>query len=454
MSEPSHAASPQFVKCPGCGTKLGVRAEDAGQRGQCHQCGKVFRIGGPPPSQAPAATRAAAPPTPPPRKGLGDYDNDHLHPVSCLVCQTLMYATDDQVGTKVKCPDCGAMNLAHRREVKKAKPSPLVADGDEYQLDESSVPPPTPRYTPIEEREARGRAEAQARTGRRPAVVESPEPVYQEAREAAQRLPVAAPLPSAPTSEPEQRPSRPARSRRPAVPVVQGLGRMLFTGEVMVRWVALSLFLMVIIFLISRAAIAMGTQALFLLPLYAGGCALAGFWIISASSLLVAILTQSANGADELSEAPDWFSVDVGEVAFIAIAALVSGLPAWLATKLTPDWPAEANIALGMALGLAAFPFVMLSALEQGSPLAIFSPRLAASLGRGFFAWLAYYLVALALLAAAGFLAWKMLDSSNALATLPLAWLITGVVLVYFRLVGRLGWWIADVMPPPAESLD
>lgn len=452
MSEPSHAASPQFVKCPACGTKLGVRAEDAGQRGQCHQCGKVFRIGSPPPSQTSAAAPAATPAPPPPRKGLGDYDNDHLHPVSCLVCQTLMYATDEQVGTNVKCPDCGAMNLAKRREAKKAKPSPIVADGDEYQLDESSVPPPTPRYTSIEEREARGRAEAQARTGRRPLVVEPPEEVHQETRETSRRSPVAAPLPSSPTSELASTPTRTSRSHRPAAPVIQGLGRMLLTSEVMVRWFALSLLLTLILFFVGVAMLGMG-MVVFLPAALAAGCFFACFWILSASSLLVAILTQSANGADELSDPPPWFSLDVSEAAFIAVAAIVSGVPAWLATKLTPGWPWEANAALGVALWLAAFPFVALSSLEQGSPLAIFSPRLAASLGRAFFAWLAYYVVAWALLAGAGFVAATLLSSAGVLAVLPLGALITAVVIVYFRLVGRLGWWIADLMPP-ADQLD
>lgn len=450
MSEPSHAASPRFVKCPDCGTKLGVRAEDAGRRGQCHECGRVFWIGAPP-----AAANHSVPPAPPvhppsPGRGLGDYDNDHLHPVSCLVCQTLMYATDDQVGKKVKCPDCGAMNLAQRRQVKKPKPSPLVADGDEYQLDESSAPPPTPRYTPIEEREAQYRAAAHERLGRRSPVVAPPATLRNEPREAAARATPAGNDSAALPAPPKRAPL----PRRLAVPVVQGVWRMLFTSEVMVRWFALSVVLMLIIFLMSSAMHAMGNQAVFLLPIYAAGCVFGGFWILSASSLLVAILTQSANGADELSDPPSWFSVDLGEAAFLAMGGLVSGLPAWLATKLTPDWPLEANVALGTALWLATFPFVTLSALEQGSPLALFSPRLAASLGRCFVPWVASYLVACALVGGAGLLGWKLLTSSNALAMLPLAWLITAVLLTYMRIIGRLGWWIAEVMPAATDQSD
>ena len=449
MSAPSPPSSPRFVKCPGCGARLKVRAEDAGKRAQCHECGKLFRLGGAPAPPLPttaAARQEPGPPSPPPAtpKPINVLDNAHLHPVHCELCQTLMYATDDEVGNMVKCPDCGHRNLVRRREAKRPSPQVLVPDGDEYQLDEDSAPPPVYVFTPIEQREKQFRAAARARLGIREPEVEA-EPGVES------KLPRG--KATTPSKIPESRrpPAPSADPRRPAIPVVQGVLRMMFTSEVMLRWMGLSAVLTVMLFLIWNVVNAVGNAAVMYMPLFAGGCMLTGAWLMSASPLLVAIATQSTDGADELHDPPSWMAFDIAEAAFVVMAVMISVLPAWLAAKAAATLPIEQQLAIAAAVWLAVFPFVILSALEQGSAFAIFSPRVAASLVRCFIPWLVFYVASLLLVAGFGAMAWALLNNESFLTKLPIPWLAVALMLIYMRMIGRLGWWIADVMPPPNE---
>ncbi|QDT71802.1 hypothetical protein I41_09630 [Lacipirellula limnantheis] len=450
MSAPSSPSPPRFVKCPACGTRLQVHAEDAGRRASCRACGKEFRLGGVPSASAPAA--APAPKEPPPTRPAPVprsappiktpvIDNAHLHPVSCEVCQTLMYATDAEVGQLVKCPDCGHRNRAKRREAKRPTQQVLVPDGDEYQLDEASAPVSTYVYTPVEEREKQFRAAARARLGMR--LPEPPQDAEFDDERSHGKAKESGRMP-----EWRRRPA-PADPRRPAIPVVQGLLRMMFTSEVMLRWMGLSMVLTVMLFLILNVVNAVGNAAVMYMPLFASGCMLAGAWVMSAAPLLVAIVTQSTDGADELHDPPSWMAFDVAEAAFIVTAVMISALPAWLASKAAAAaLPWEQQLAIGAAVWLVIFPFVILSALEQGSAVAIFSPRVAASLVRCFLPWATFYIVSTLAVAPAGGLAYFLFSRANLFALLPIPWLTVALILLYMRLIGRLGWWIADVMPP------
>jgi hypothetical protein len=196
---------------------------------------------------------------------------------------------------------------------------------------------------------------------------------------------------------------------------------------------------------------AMGNQALFMLPLFAGGCMLAGIWLMSATPFFLAIITESSDGNDELYDPPGWLSFDVAEAGFLLISAAISAFPAWLATKAGATLPIEERLAVGGGVWMLVFPFVVLSALEQGSAFAIVSPRLATSLFRCFVPWATFYIASMALAAGAAKLAEYLFTRGSFASLLPIPWLIVALIIVYMRMIGRLGWWIADAMPPPAE---
>jgi hypothetical protein len=136
---------------------------------------------------------------------------------------------------------------------------------------------------------------------------------------------------------------------------------------------------------------------------------------------------------------------------FVAIAATVSAIPAWLTTKATTTLPVEAQTAIAAGTWLLCFPIALLSGLEQSSALAVFSPRLAWSLLRCAGPWLLFYLQSAMIAGASGFIAWKTLSGKPALWPI-LPWLIVAAGLLYMRLLGRLAWWIAETMPAPVEA--
>ena len=90
--------------CPRCHAALTAQAEDAGQRQECPHCGKTVKVPGtlrsagksPSPKPAPADPRPPAPV----QQGIANVA------VLCPVCGTRMYATREQVGQTMVCPDC------------------------------------------------------------------------------------------------------------------------------------------------------------------------------------------------------------------------------------------------------------------------------------------------------------------------------------------------------------
>jgi hypothetical protein len=436
--------------CELCETRLTASVVDVGKEMKCPDCGRRNVI--------PAPTIAAAPKVPAAmggdQYGLWDFDvapgdvaakTPTLHPVECDLCQTLMYATDAQVGKKLKCPDCGTLTLAHARAPVKPRGPVIVPDGDEYQLDEASAPIARPAYVPLEMRgvkwkredQREGKGEDAEETGVRDSTAAS-----DESREAPRGV-----------IDPRlQRDGAPAgRPRMPRVPLVQGVWRMLLTVEVLVRWVSLSIVLTVAGWFLSWVASAMGAGVFLAIPMFATGCVFSGIWLISALPAGLAIVTESSEGNDQLHDPPNLISFEFVQAFFVAIAAAVSMVPAGLTFKIPTTWPPEAHLALAAAVWLACFPIALLSNLEQSSAFAVFSPRLASSVFRCLGPWLLFYLESLLLAAMAGAAILAILAGPPTLM-FALPWVGVAALLVYMRLLGRLAWWLAETMPEPADE--
>jgi hypothetical protein len=236
------------------------------------------------------------------------------------------------------------------------------------------------------------------------------------------------------------------RPKLPAVPLVQGLGRMLLTIEVIARWGVLSAAMLAAGWFIAWVFSAMSGGVFLAIPMFAIGCVLTGLWLIAALPFFLTIVTESSEGNDRLHDPPTWLSMDFAEPFFVAIAASVSAIPAWLSFKIPTTWPWEWHMALAAGAWLFCFPIVLLSNLAQSSAFAVFSPRLVSSLVRRPVPWLLFYIESAMLAAAAGAAAYGIAKGPPWLVYLA-PWLVVGTLIFYMRLIGRLAWWLAETMP-------
>jgi len=394
--------------CRVCETRLMARTADEGRKAKCPDCGALTVVPPPPkarPPQVPQAMHGQ-------QYGLWDVDDAPLpaelaarqpkfFPVYCTVCDTLMHATARQVGAKLTCPDCGAKTVVKEPPAERPVESALVPDGEEYQLDEASAPGPRPVPAALKKLEAEKTPDKKE------------------------------------TGEPSQR----RRPKCPKVPLVQGVWPMLLRSPVPAWWMGLSVPLMLVAVLASQAFVSIEAGNPFVMVCsVAAACILGSLWISAAGALWLSILTESSEGNDRLYNPPSPVFLDwLLQATYLVIASAVAGIPGWAIGQVVP----QAGLALAIGGWLVGFPVLLLSALEAGSPLAIFSPRLAASVFRRFGYWLLFYLESTLLIGAGGLAAGTLVFVSPwfALAAVPLC---VGVAIVYFRLLGRLAWWLAE----------
>ncbi len=432
--QPAAPAPPETFtfSCSLCDTRITVRTADVGKRIACPDCGRKNVIPEPPAPRAPVVPAAMG------GEQLEVWGVDELefgeparsaasprfHPVECKLCQTLMYATDDQIGAKLQCPDCGSFTVATRAAPPKRRGLAAVPPGQEYQVDPALAPPLRPVPVPIAIRDAELHAAARATT------------VGPDGRLIVQK-----------------NPDLEVRPVRPAIPLVQGAWRMLATEEVLARWILISIaFGAAAWFVIdslntpvqSVAAIA----GIFLMLL---GVATSVVWMSLAAPFFLAIIAESSDGSDRLHDPPQWSPFDwFVEAGYLAIAGVLAGAPAFLAWRFGAAMPEMARWGIGVGAALVIFPMALLGALLESTPLGVISPRLLSSLGRCLGPWLLFYFETAMLAAAGAAGGWGLMQASPpAVFAVPL--IAMGGAVIYMRLLGRLAWWLSDLMPETGE---
>jgi hypothetical protein len=350
-----------------------------------------------------------------------------LFPVECRLCQTLMYATEEQIGHELKCPDCGALTMARRSAPKKPTgPLPVVL-GEEYDLDPASAPEPRPMVVPIAIRDAEMHEHVRATT------------VGPDGRLIVQK------------KEEYKRPER------PAVPLIQGVWRMLVTEEVIARGLLISIMFGVAGWAIFDALSTPGNAGLAsfsAIMVIVFGMAMMLLWFTFAAPMFVAIVAESADGHDRLHEPPSWSPFELfGDGLYLLTTIALAGMPGMLVWTLRAPLPVEGLVAVGVGIALLIFPVAMLGALLESSPLGVLSPRLMSTLVRRPGPWLLFYIESALLAAAAGAAAWGLMRAGPA-GGFGLPVVAMGAALLYMRLLGRLGWWLSDVMPGDEEDED
>jgi len=406
--------------CRVCDTHLAARAQDVGRKAKCHDCGALTKVP-PPPKQRPKKVPQAMHGQ---QYGLWGVDDapssaelkakqPKFFPIYCHVCDTLMHARPEQIGKKLACPDCGAKTTVVEPPKPEPKKSPLVPDGREYQLDATHIPPPRqmPQFT-------------------------HPQTLAQEAKAAADPI----------------RQERVDRPKIPRLPILQGVMKMLVRMPVVAWFCWLSAvgmtvagFMMFVVSLNPIAAI----------PFFiaAGASAIMGLCAFSAISL--AVLTESSEGNDRLYNPPGAVFLDwIGDVFYLVTSAVLALAPWWLlCTVLEQNLPKEYQGLVLFVGWLFTFPLLLLSCLENGSPMEPYSHRVFGSLSKRPGHWLLFVVESAVLVGGTVAAIGGLLTTSPTVALLVVPVCVASILL-YFRVLGRFAWWLAESLAVPEKETE
>lgn len=471
-------ANENRTACPACGTQFTFPASYAGRKGRCTKCGEKFVV--PSPAESPfdddvsgddgpqyigvdchlcgtrmygvpgqvgkelkcpdCNARTVVPPPPPPKKKNipaameGDqYElwepNEHPRQheaifrqptyiaVHCTRCDTMMYATEKQVGQSIVCPDCGRSQVVPPPRPK-PKPHSVISDRGVPMLDPASAPGPRPSSVTPEMRKQIEEEERNSEYGK----------ALEKSRRTGKRMEV------------DVR----GRPVLPRWPLFSGILPFLFTEGVPIRWLGLSvgyvLVLLVLAYALAMAATG-GFGAVVGMCFFAGGCVSGMVLTAIAFSMLLVIVADTSAGAKQVQNWPplhDWF----GDFFVLVVAVMMSGFPGWAICHVLPGHDLT-QAAIFAASIVVCFPITLLSQLEIGSMWGVLSPKVVKSLFICPFSWMTFFVLT-ALMAAA------LIGTAYGFAKLGinpifiLAPMGVAMFLLYGRLLGRLAWTLAE----------
>ncbi len=488
------ADSTHVITCPHCKARFAVAASLAGRRGRCAACGIAFRVPAPP---------NTAPPAPPPSavSTKPKAETPKYIAVECRVCGTRLHGRADQVGKKVKCPDCGAGTVIPEPPKPKPKNMPAALDGEQYELwDPDDQPLPSeliaaqPKLIGVTCRSCATLMYAsEAQVGSQIACPDCgtkhivPSPPKQVVRPSVvapdsltPRLDMASVVSNRPSiiphtvglsiaeqereaelqraMEESKRTGRPMKydeRGRPVLtrfPLLTGILSFPFSSGCPSRWVVLTIGLALWSGLLldgvphwanwnGGADTAQVAFAGLAETLVAGVVAI--IWFASISSIVIAIVAESAVGADRIDDWPSLnFVNSMSEMLPLGVAITFSAAPGWMLAQLLSNelWQTAALTGGSLVLLL---PLVVLSQQAGSSTWELIDLGVFGAMVRCPFSMLLFYFQSaclLALCAVLVFFTWQV----NVYLPLAAAPLILGCILVYARLLGRLGWRLGE----------
>jgi len=458
--------------CPVCNTRFSAPTEWVGRQFFCPECGRL-------PVVEPAKpTIKAKRATPGEYKVWENYDPARaqtasqaqpLVRINCLICGTMMYATRDEVGQQVTCPDCGTQApvppppvpppktaadfrtsadekyaLANWRWQQPAEQGhrrliPVICSNCnlrmyayDWQVGLTVVCPDCARATVVPKPSDKPSPLEHTGTAASPHIADAPAVV--PARKRSPRTLLAA--------------AGGAASGKPAGRWIAFLAQ----PEVLRIWAGLSatafavtlLWFGVRWFLIDELAFT---------PLFiAGACSLMLFfvvfamWAVVTAVAFLAITSDTANGAPRIISLPgmmflDWLGDSLYLFVPLSVSASVAGLLAL--ARGQHRVVADAPIPLPILAAGAVLPIFVLSALSAGSPLHVISRDVLRSFRLAPTAWLKYYVASFLLcLLFCGL--WFLADSATStergiVGLIVACGALSGTILIHARLLGILG---------------
>jgi DNA-directed RNA polymerase subunit RPC12/RpoP len=437
-SKPQEPAAivPEHVgfDCRVCNTRLFARTEDVGGKLKCPDCGALTVIPPPPPPKPknmPAALEGEqyelwdADEQPLPSQLIADQPKSVM--LKCRRCDTIMHPEARLVGQPVRCPDCGTTNIVPPPPRPVVKPSVIATDALTPVLDPAADPGERPYVAaPVAKMLHEEEAEAE----------------YERALQKSQRTGKAMEI------------DRHGRAIMPRWPLITGVIPFLFSRGVFARWVgfsAVSIIYDALGWLIVWAAnspngiTGMGLIGLLIVAFGMVGFVLLPIWLAGLASVFFTIVTESSLGNTTIKSWPsanimDWFP----EFGYLLVATFVSGGPGSLLAQGLLDDRLLSSLCVAAGI-LVSFPIIVLSQLDNGSPFGILSFRVLPTLLKSPVPWLLFYIETAALFATCG-LAASFAHYAQVLYTFLFTPLFVMSVLLYGRLLGRLGWQLAEII--------
>jgi hypothetical protein len=356
---------------------------------------------------------------------------DYEFGLTCPICRTWLNLTDKDIGTRVKCPDCFSEHEIREPApgLRRAKSSPQQIDDDEIYL--AAAPAAVEASKPHQSiaNDLLKKAEADIPTGpTRPAVSEGSE-VLQRAEE-------------------EQLEEEATDPPLPASPFKDGLFKFLLDPNAIGRLVFLAGAFFILLGAIQLAIVTTdegGIQQFMSVVMRMFAATFGIVFLAVACTSLQGILQDTSNGLDEIESWPDLNFLDwFGEMLFILSALFICVVPFVILAKLAGATAAGfwATVLGGSSVTLIfAFPVILLSLLETGSPINPFSPPILQSLRLALGAWLKFTLLAAIVVAGAvGLVALRTSQPDYTALNGCIAAALTVLAAIYFRLLGRLAW--------------
>ncbi len=316
----------------------------------------------------------------------------------CPVCDTRLHPTRDQVGQQIVCPDCDKRFTVPSPRQPERKYDPREQSGQPYEVSQPNQG--STAELVFASRRRRDLAQQKWRNRRSTRFSHAP----------------------------------------PRWTFFSGVYTFPFYSNSLAKWIVLSVFSAIVLFLVgvaleagSHRNIASLASAIFLL----GVVGTVGMVCLAAiCGAMLAIFTDTAYGYDQVENWPDAVFIDWVTDAFflinsVCLSAIPVGCLAWVL--------GSREILLGPLLPASLIvlaPIVLLSMLETGLSLNPFSVIVWQSLFKVWRAWGLFYVETAIIAAAVGSLA-----ALGGLEMAPLlAPLLIAALMIYFRLLGRLAW--------------
>jgi DNA-directed RNA polymerase subunit RPC12/RpoP len=393
-----------LVVCPTCHTRLHPRWDQAGMEIVCPDCGEKTMIPWPEARKAKPKSKEtgqyhvqdAGKPSAFPQRSADDYIL-----VVCPTCHTRLYPRWDQAGRKIVCPDCGVKMKIPWPKARKPEPKPKPDEIGQYGVNEAVKP----LYVQTQ-------------------YLDSQAQIFAE--------PVPPP---------------------PPWTFFSGIFDFPWYRDTISRWAYLSFGLVVLGEFIAVGLILSGVGSgdlnqfsIMGLGFFALPIIWVSLWTFAyAAACCLSVVQDTAAGSDKVTAWPEpnwreWFWKLLYAGTMFVLTGLASGGVALLVELQTGQ--------LGVPLFIAAFflfPVFLLSSLEADSfwmPASWVVLRSLVFLG---WCWIIFYLEAGLL--AAGWLGLVLLavPAHPYVTVLGAGPILSAIVLIYARLLGRLGWKITDV---------